>query len=59
MSFSSSFIAPIRQPTYVHNYMYKNTIKHERLVEMWDNAQRDGSPSEYRWHPLFNATKFG
>ena len=23
---------------------------------MWANAQRDGRPAEYRWHPLFNAT---
>jgi len=22
---------------------------------MWANAQRDGLPAEYRWHPLFNA----
>jgi len=22
---------------------------------MWDNAQRDGRPAEYRWRPLFNA----
>ena len=21
---------------------------------MWANAQRDGRPAEYRWHPLFN-----
>jgi len=26
---------------------------------MWDNAQRDGRPAEYRWRPLFNAAKFG
>jgi len=26
---------------------------------MWANAQRDGRPAEYRWLPLFNATKFG
>ena len=26
---------------------------------MWANAQRDGCPAEYRWHPLFNAAKFG
>jgi len=26
---------------------------------MWANAQRDGRPAEYRWHPLFNAAKFG
>jgi len=26
---------------------------------MWASAQRDGHPAEYRWHPLFNAAKFG
>jgi len=26
---------------------------------MWANAQRDGRHAEYRWHPLFNAAKFG
>jgi len=26
---------------------------------MWANSQRDGRPAEYRWHPLFNAAKFG
>ena len=26
---------------------------------MWANAQRDGCPAEYRWRPLFNASKFG
>jgi len=28
-------------------------------LEMWANAQRDGRPAKYRWHPLFNAAKFG
>jgi len=28
-------------------------------TRMWANAQRDGHPAEYRWRPLFNATKFG
>jgi len=23
------------------------------------DAQRDGRPAEYRWHPLLNAAKFG
>jgi len=35
-----------------------NTRKLYKL-EMWANAQRDGRPAEYRWHPLFNAAKFG
>jgi len=26
---------------------------------MWAKAQCDGHPVEYRWHPLFNAAKFG
>jgi len=26
---------------------------------MWANAQRNGHPAEYRWHPLFNTAKFG
>jgi len=28
-------------------------------LEVWANAQRDGRPAVYRWHPLFNAAKFG
>jgi len=31
----------------------------ETRTRMWANAQRDGRPSEHRWRPLFNATKFG
>jgi len=27
----------------------------QRYLEMWANAQHDGRPAEYRWHPLFNA----
>ena len=30
-----------------------------KRLEMWASAQRDGRPSEYRWHSLFNAEKFG
>jgi len=26
---------------------------------MWANAQGDGRPAEYRWHPVLNAAKFG
>jgi len=29
-----------------------------QCVEMWANAQRDGSPVEYRRRSLFNALKF-
>jgi len=28
-------------------------------TRMWANAQRDGHPDKYRWHPLFNAAQFG
>jgi len=38
--------------TIVHSAMHTHT-------RMWANAQRDGRPAKYRWHPLFNATKFG
>jgi len=34
-------------------------IKNLQKLEMWANAQRDGRPAEYRWHPLFNVAKFG
>jgi len=27
-------------------------------LEMWATAQHDGRRAEYRWRPLFNATKF-
>jgi len=31
----------------------------KKELEMWANDQRDGRPAEYRWRPLFNASKFG
>jgi len=31
----------------------------ETQCRMWANAKRDGHPAQYRWCPLFNATKFG
>jgi len=34
-------------------------VNKKRQTRMWANAQRDGRPAEYRWRPLFNATKFG
>ena len=47
----------------------QRTLRLRRLVcsaqtiiitrRMWANAQRDARPAEFRWHPLFNATKFG
>jgi len=35
------------------------TLQEFNKTRMWANAQRDGRPAEYRWHPLFNAAKFG
>ena len=35
------------------------TCANKYKLEMWANAQRDGRPAEYRWRPLFNASKFG
>jgi len=39
-----------------------NMITHKKTninrTRMWANAQRDGHPAEYRWHPLFNTAKF-
>ena len=28
-------------------------------TKMWDNAQCDGRPAEYRWRRMLNAAKFG
>jgi len=41
----------------IHSFIYstRKTLK----TRMWPDAQRDGRPAEYRWHPLFNAAKFG
>jgi len=48
---------------YINALLY-NTMTHNKTaikeqLEMWANAQRDGRPAKYRWHPLFNASKFG
>jgi len=32
----------------------QNSLSYNR-TRMWANAQRDDSPAEYRWRPLFNA----
>jgi len=42
------------------NYsVYPFFIWLQNELEMWASAQRDGHRAEYRWHPLFNAAKFG
>ena len=45
-----------------HNRQTIHTQQNRRKIkqlEMLANVQRDGRPVEYRWGPLFNATKFG
>ena len=42
-----------------YNKFHTNVTLYKIQLEMWANAQRDGRPAEYRWRPLFNATKFG
>jgi len=45
----------------IHHVMIETIYKEENIKKsrMWANAQRDGSPTEYTWRPLFNAAKFG
>ena len=50
--------------THVRNRISICAVNHLRhrfsfTTRMWANAQRDGRPAEHRWHPLFNAAKFG
>ena len=37
----------------------QNSNRFKYNTRMWANAQPDGRPAEHRWHPLFNAAKFG
>ena len=37
----------------------KSNEKKLKATRMWANAQGDGRPAEYRWRPLFKASKFG
>jgi len=38
---------------------HSTSHKTYKMTRMWDDAQRDGRPAEYRWHPLYKAAKFG
>jgi len=44
---------------YVYNANRTEHALGSDITTIWVNAQRDGRPTEYRWRPLFNATKFG
>jgi len=41
-----------------HIHQLKEMYKQHK-TRMWANAQLDGRPAKHRWHPLFNAAKFG
>ena len=41
------------------SYFYFELFMKLYRTRMWANAPCDGRPAEYRWRPLFNATKFG
>jgi len=45
--------------TQIFTVVFYKSLEISHQLEMWANAQRDGRPAEYRWHPLFNAAKFG
>jgi len=38
--------------TYANGSFYAILSEKQKLNRMWDNAQRDGRPAEYRWCPL-------
>jgi len=48
----------VRDILYVCHTHVLNILTHCQ-TRMWANAQRDGLPAEYRWHPLFSTAKFG
>jgi len=51
----------LKKNSHNRNQITTSGIKTDKIstTRMWANAQRDGRPAEYRWHPLFNAAKFG
>jgi len=54
-----SVCGPAAQPRFQSCGVQFLGLGYYTKLEMWANAQRDGRPAEYRWRPLFNATKFG
>jgi len=63
--FHSTFHAEIHIPVVdselwvAHCHQGRQADEYRVNTRMWANAQRDGRPAEYRWHLLFNTTKFG
>ena len=41
------------------NFERRKQVKRTNKTRMWDDAQCDGYPDEYRWRPLPNAAMFG
>ena len=54
-SFCAKLLTNKQKKRWKHNLL----IGGNKETRMWANAQRDGRPTEHRWCPLFNATKFG
>jgi len=52
-------IGTLHSTSYIPIIIFITGGRSNLTLEMWANAQRDGCPAEYRWHPLFNAAKFG
>ena len=44
---------------HIFNSPYRYNRSSYSELDMWANVQCNGRPAEYRWHPLFNAAKFG
>jgi len=36
----------------MHSHIHRCRLEILQQLEMWANAQRDGRPAEYRWHPV-------
>ena len=34
-------------------------LANRQQSRIWADAQHDDRPAKYRWHPLFNAAKYG
>jgi len=55
----NTFIMPTGRATDRQTDRHCQTDKEHYKLEMWATAKRDGHPAKCRWHPLFNAAKFG
>jgi len=51
-------LAEIDQEMRPPEHTDKHALTEKLNTRMWADAQHDGRPAEYRWHPLFNAANF-